>query len=83
VTGSITCLKNFMKKCGTPIQRELFDFMMEQFVESVNLFCNTPETRKGESNDAENTCAKLLILAFVRLLVQCSCNTHLASTPRS
>jgi len=46
VTGSITCLKNFMKKCGTPIQRELFDFMMEQFVESVNLFCNTPDTRK-------------------------------------
>lgn len=48
VSGSITCLKGFMKKCGTPIQRELFDFMMEQFVESVNLFCNTPETRQGE-----------------------------------
>lgn len=47
VTGSITCIKGFMKKCGTPIQRELFDFMMEQFVESVNLFCNTPDTRKG------------------------------------
>lgn len=40
-----------MKKCGTPIQRELFDFMMEQFVESVNLFCNTPETRQGEFDE--------------------------------
>jgi len=46
VSGSMDCIKGFMKKCGTPIQRELFDFMLEQFVESVNLFCNTGETRK-------------------------------------
>ena len=62
-----------MKKCGTPIQRELFDFMMEQFVESVNLFCNTPDTRKGESDlSAERTRRSLILQS--PLLVQCSCS---------
>jgi len=40
VTGTTDCFKGYMKKCGTPIQRELFDFMMEQFAESVKEFCN-------------------------------------------
>jgi len=44
-TGTTDCIKAYMKKCGTPIQRELFDFMIEQFVESVKLFCNDGEGR--------------------------------------
>jgi len=35
-----------MKKCGTPIQRELFEFMMEQFVESVKEFCNNAQLKE-------------------------------------
>jgi len=45
VEGSQTCIKNFFKKCGTPIQRELFDFVLEQFGESVKLFCNNEENK--------------------------------------
>jgi len=39
IKGSIQCSKGYMKKCGTPIQRELFDFGIEQFDKSLELFC--------------------------------------------
>jgi hypothetical protein len=45
VEGSQLCIKNFFKKCGTPIQRELFDFVLEQFGESVKLFCGNEENK--------------------------------------
>jgi hypothetical protein len=46
VQSSQECIKGFFKKCGTPIQRELFDFVLEQFRESVNLFCKGDEVRE-------------------------------------
>jgi hypothetical protein len=45
VEGSQNCIKGFFKKCGTPIQRELFDFVLEQFEEQVKLFCKAGDTR--------------------------------------
>jgi hypothetical protein len=39
IQGSITCIKGYMKKCATPIQRELLDFGIEQFVNSLDKFC--------------------------------------------
>jgi len=45
VDESMVCIKGFIKKCGTPIHRELFDFVLEQFSESVKLFCKSGETR--------------------------------------
>ncbi|RWS02059.1 hypothetical protein B4U79_00961 [Dinothrombium tinctorium] len=35
----VKCLKGYMKKCGTPIQRELFDFGTEHFTKSTEQFC--------------------------------------------
>jgi len=46
VTGTTDCMKAYMKKCGTPIQRELFDFIIEQFVESVNDFCKGGDSKE-------------------------------------
>lgn len=36
----VKCLKAYMKKCGTPLQRELFDFGTEHFQKSVEQFCS-------------------------------------------
>jgi len=33
------CFKGYMKKCGTPLQRELFEFAIEYFVKTVEQFC--------------------------------------------
>jgi len=34
------CFKGYMKRCGTPLQRELFDFAIEYFVKTVEQFCS-------------------------------------------
>lgn len=46
--GTTDCIKGYMKKCGTPIQRELLDFILEQLVESVKQFCNDGEVKESK-----------------------------------
>ncbi|RWS25936.1 hypothetical protein B4U80_03697, partial [Leptotrombidium deliense] len=51
----VKCIKGYMKKCGTPLQRELFDFGTEHFQKSVEQFC----APNGESRTkflAESPC---------------------------
>lgn len=55
-----------MKKCGTPIQRELFDFILEQFVESVKQFCNDGDNKEGKSPER----ALSLNLYFIAFSIQ-------------
>lgn len=50
-----------MKKCGTPIQRELFDFIIEQFIEQVNDFCNNKEARAQLEKHAPCVNSKVLL----------------------
>jgi len=42
----IKCVKSFIRKCGTPLQRELFDFGAEYFVQTVKQFCDIGPSRQ-------------------------------------
>ncbi|XP_074598141.1 uncharacterized protein LOC141852884 [Brevipalpus obovatus] len=42
---SLKCLSDFIVKCGTPIQQEMFRFALEQFEKSVDRFCKPGELR--------------------------------------
>lgn len=44
--GVTDCIKGYMRKCATPIQRELFEFLHEQLVESVKQFCNDGQNKQ-------------------------------------
>ena len=44
----VTCFKGYMKKCGTPLQRELFDFSIEYFFNSVDQFCKPGVDRESK-----------------------------------
>lgn len=41
----VKCMKGFMKKCGTPLQRELFDFGNQQFEMQLGNYCNDSAKR--------------------------------------
>ncbi|KPM06997.1 hypothetical protein QR98_0054790 [Sarcoptes scabiei] len=34
------CVKNFLKKCGTPLHREIFDLIIDQMDLSISRFCD-------------------------------------------
>ncbi|XP_074601462.1 uncharacterized protein LOC141855353 [Brevipalpus obovatus] len=42
----VTCFRNYMTKCGTPLQRELFEFAIEQFSKSIDQFCKPGPLRE-------------------------------------
>lgn len=42
------CQKAYIKKCATPLQRELFDFFLESFSKTVEEFCNNPSSKQSE-----------------------------------
>lgn len=42
----VNCVRNYMTKCGTPLQRELFEFGIEQFSKSIDQFCKPGPLRE-------------------------------------
>ncbi|XP_015789285.1 uncharacterized protein LOC107366215 [Tetranychus urticae] len=41
----VNCFKDHMEKCGTPIQKEMFEFVLDQFSKSIDRFCKPGELR--------------------------------------
>ena len=44
----VECQKGYIKKCATPLQKELFDFFLESFTKTVEEFCNNPNTKSSK-----------------------------------
>lgn len=40
------CQKGYIKKCATPLQKELFEFFLESFTKTVEEFCNNPDSKQ-------------------------------------
>ena len=36
---TLKCIKNFAKKCGTPLHREVLDLVLDQITGRLNNFC--------------------------------------------
>ena len=44
VNDILKCVKGYLKKCGTPLQREIYELTIEYFTRTVKKFCDeTPE----------------------------------------
>lgn len=41
VSSSVSCLKTYLRRCSTPLQREMFNFFSDQFTSRVDEFCNS------------------------------------------
>ncbi|CAG2100908.1 unnamed protein product, partial [Medioppia subpectinata] len=41
------CIKAFIKRCGTPLQREVFDFVSEHFQQKIKQFCDSGPIREN------------------------------------
>jgi hypothetical protein len=48
VNEVVKCIKSFIRKCGTPLQRELFDFGTEYFVQTIKQFCDVGTLRESK-----------------------------------
>lgn len=44
----VECQKGYIKKCATPLQKELFDFFLESFTKTVEEFCQNPENKQSK-----------------------------------
>lgn len=44
----VECQKGYIKKCATPLQKELFDFFLESFTKTVEEFCGNPDNKQSE-----------------------------------
>lgn len=44
---TLTCYSNFVSKCGTPIQQEMFGFGIEHYTKAIDRFCKPGELRTG------------------------------------
>lgn len=44
----VECQKGYIKKCATPLQKELFDFFLESFTKTVEEFCGNPDTKQSK-----------------------------------
>lgn len=54
----VECQKGYIKKCATPLQKELFDFFLESFTKTVEEFCANPENKQSKCGRhcARSTC---------------------------
>lgn len=43
----LKCLKGYFKKCGTPLQREIYDLSMEAVTKTVRKFCGEGPERES------------------------------------
>lgn len=46
VSKSVNCLRSYLRRCSTPLQRELFNFFTEQFSLRLGEFCNSTSLKK-------------------------------------
>lgn len=44
---NIECNKNYMKRCSTPLHKELYDFFIDGVVKSMDQFCKPGQIRKS------------------------------------
>lgn len=44
----VECQKGYIKKCATPLQKELFDFFLESFTKTVEEFCGNAENKQSK-----------------------------------
>jgi len=44
--GVFTCIKAYIKKCSTPLHKELFDFATESITKQIDKFCTDEVTKK-------------------------------------
>lgn len=42
----VECQKGYIKKCATPLQKELFDFFLESFTKTVEEFCGNADNKQ-------------------------------------
>lgn len=77
VSTSVSCLKSYLRRCSTPLQRELFNFFTEQFSLRVDEFCNSTSLKQQllahspciqsnvfTSREYQSTCVNDLLAAF-------------------
>ncbi|KAH9413453.1 hypothetical protein DERP_007929 [Dermatophagoides pteronyssinus] len=46
VDDILKCVKSYFKKCGTPLQREIYDLTIEHFTRTLKKFCNDSPERE-------------------------------------
>lgn len=76
----VECQKGYIKKCATPLQKELFDFFLESFTKTVEEFCDNPNTKSKflvhspcladkvlETPEYRNTCVDRFLAAVDHL----------------
>lgn len=50
MTDNIECNKSFMKRCSTPLHKELYDFFVDGIVKSMEQFCKPGAIQKCKFN---------------------------------
>lgn len=50
----VECQKGYIKKCATPLQKELFDFFLESFTKTVEEFCGNNESKQSKFSSLIN-----------------------------
>lgn len=77
VSGSMVCLKNYLRRCSTLLQREMFNFFSDQFSHRVDEFCNSTVLKRQllahspciqsqvfSNKQYQSTCVNDLMVAF-------------------
>ena len=77
VSTSLSCLQVYLRRCSTPIQREIFNLFTEQFSLRLNEFCNSTVLKNEllkhspcihsnvfTSEEYQSTCVNDLLAAF-------------------
>ena len=80
VQETISCFKQYVERCGTPLQYELFDFTLEYFTKSIDKFC-----KPGPERDAflkHSPCAVEKVLGTQETKKTCN-NPFLATIEKS
>lgn len=66
VNEVVKCIKSFIRRCGTPLQRELFDFGTDYFLQTIKQFCDVGPLRESKLKIINKT-LKLRKLALVEI----------------
>lgn len=43
----LKCVKGYLKKCGTPLQREVYELSIEYFSQTLRKFCDKGPERES------------------------------------
>lgn len=77
VSASMVCLKTYLRRCSTLLQREMFNFFSDQFSHRVDEFCNSSTLKRQllthspciqsqvfSNKQYQSTCVNDLMVAF-------------------